>query len=326
MKHVSLKIAVIGGGANTEHDVGLASAAAVSESLTELGHQVVSLTIDRQGRWIGSDGELLGGGLSYAIILMNSCDLVFPAVHGILGEDGTLAALLELLGKPYIGSPTVAGAIAMDKAATKLLCQGLGIAVARGEVINRENTSRGYLLPAVAKPVNGGSSYGVELIRTRAELARVIRRASDSPDRLLIEEFVQGREIDIAVLRKSDGSLLTGPALEIKVRRGDIFDAEQKYDGTAGFTIPAEISLDQRAHIEATARQLYEALGCAGVARIDFFLTDHELVLNEINTMPGLTKQSQVPLMFENLGLSHSALIAELISAPTIPSLNRIAS
>lgn len=326
MKHVSLKVAVIGGGANSEHDVGLASAAAVSESLVELGHQVVPLTIDREGRWIGSDGELLSGGLSYAIILMNSCDLVFPAVHGILGEDGTLAALLELLGKPYIGSPTVAGAIAMDKAATKLLCQGLGIAVARGEVINRETTSRGYLLPAVAKPVTGGSSYGVEMVRTRAELARIIRRASDSPDRILMEEFVAGREIDIAVLRKSDGSLLIGPTLEIKVRGGDIFDAEQKYDGTAGFTIPAEIELAQRAHIEATAKQLYEALGCAGVARIDFFLTEDKLVLNEVNTMPGLTKQSQVPRMFECLGLSHSALIAELISAPTLPSLNRIAS
>ncbi|AJT42088.1 D-alanine--D-alanine ligase family protein [Psychromicrobium lacuslunae] len=321
MRHASLKVAVIGGGANTEYQVGLASAAAVSDSLIELGHEVIGLTIDQQGRWASAQGELLKGGLSYAIALMNGCDLVFPVVHGELGEDGTLAALLELLGKPYIGAPTAAGAIAMDKIATKAICRGLGIAVAEGELIGPAGLSRTYALPAVAKPVTGGSSHGVQLIRSRGELSRLLRRAREGRRRLMIEEYVSGREIDIAVLRKSDGSLLVGPALEITVQAGGIFGAVQKYDGSAVFMIPAALTSAQQRHLESTAGELYETLGCAGVARIDFFLREDQFVLNEINTMPGLTKQSQVPRMFAQCGLSHQELVAELLAAPTIPLL-----
>ncbi len=313
-----LRVAVIGGGQNCEHDVSLASAASVASALDPRAYDVVRLTIEPDGEWsaqpeAGRPDEHGGVvGLAGAVGLLQSCDVVLPVVHGPRGEDGTLAALCELAGVAYVGSGVRAGALAMDKWATKLVAQAVGIRTAAGVVTTRPD---GVLFsgPVVVKPVAAGSSHGVSLVRSAQELSGALELALALDERALVEEVVIGREIDIAVLRDPQGQLRVGPPLEIVVH--DLFDTETKYDGSADFRLPADLDGVRRKELEAAAVTMYEALGCRGVARIDFFLTDTGAVLNEVNTMPGMTAQSQVPQMFAAEGLSYPDLLDLLVCA-----------
>jgi D-alanine-D-alanine ligase len=305
------RVIVIGGGQSCEHDVSLASAAAVCKALS--AYDVLPLTIDRDGTWLGANGRPLAdsvaGSLARAIALMGGYDVVVPVVHGPLGEDGTLAALCELAGVAYVGSGVRGGAIAMDKWVTKLVAEALGIAVARGFLTRSpEVTLDG---PVVVKPVAAGSSHGVSLVSTEADLPHALATALAVDSRVLVEEVLVGREVDIAVLRRADGSLLLGPTLEI--RAGGFFDTTRKYDGSATFVIPAPLTGVETKEIEDAALALFEALGCDGVARFDFFVTADGVVLNEVNTMPGMTEQSQVPKMFAAVGLPYADLLTELV-------------
>jgi len=237
---------------------------------------------------------------------------VLPIVHGPHGEDGSLAALCQLAGVPHVGSGVGAGALAMDKWATKLVAEAVGIATARSRLVTR-GTPIEWTSPCVVKPVAAGSSHGVSLVRAPADLEPALHAAFALDDRVLVEELVVGREIDIAVLERADDSRLVGPALEI-VAEG-LFDTATKYDGSARFLLPAPLTDTELKELEDAGLRLYDALGCRGVARIDFFLTDGGWVLNEVNTMPGLTEQSQVPRMFAAIGLSYAALVDELVHA-----------
>jgi D-alanine-D-alanine ligase len=163
----------------------------------------------------------------------------------------------------------------------------------------------------VVKPVAAGSSHGVNLVREAGDLERALKEAFDLDDRVLVEDLVVGREIDVAVLGRPDGSRLVAPALEIVV--DGIFDYDTKYGGGADFRIPAVLSDDERDSLEAAGVAMYDALGCAGVARIDFFVTDERPVLNEVNTMPGFTEQSQVPKMFAAAGTTYAELLDLLV-------------
>jgi len=305
-----LRVAVIGGGQNCEHDVSLASAAGVAAALDSSAYDVVRLTISRDGDWLDSDDRSLG--LARAVAELQACDVVLPIVHGPHGEDGSLAALCELAGVPFAGSGVAAGALAMDKWATKLVAEAVGIATAHGRLVTR-GTPIEWTSPCVVKPVAAGSSHGVSLVRAPADLEPALQAAFALDDRVLVEELVVGREIDIAVLERVDDSRLVGPALEI-VAEG-LFDTATKYDGSARFLLPAPLTDTELKELEDAGLRLYDALGCRGVARIDFFLTDGGWVLNEVNTMPGLTEQSQVPRMFAAIGLSYAALVDELVHA-----------
>ncbi|MFD0586330.1 D-alanine--D-alanine ligase family protein [Dactylosporangium darangshiense] len=167
----------------------------------------------------------------------------------------------------------------------------------------------------MVKPVAAGSSYGVTRVDHEADLDAALAAALALDDRVLVEEVVHGREIDIAVLGRPDGSHLIGPPLEIVVPDGGIFDTDRKYGGTAQFRLPAVLDADELTRLETAALTMFEALGCAGVARLDFFLTHTGLVLNEVNTTPGMTEQSQVPKMFAAVGISYTALLTELVQA-----------
>ncbi len=306
------RVVVIGGGQNCEHEVSLASAASVCRALADF--DVLSLTIARDGTWLGANGRPLAdtvhASLSRAIAILGSYDVVVPMVHGPLGEDGTLAALCELAGVPYVGSDVRGGAIAMDKWATKLVAQALGIGVARGCLVT--SPCVGFEGPVVVKPVAAGSSHGVSLVRTEAELAPAVQKALAVDSRVLVEEVLVGREIDIAIVQRADGSLLVGPTLEIEA--DGLFDTNRKYDGSATFTIPAPLTGVETKEVEEAALALFDALGCKGVARFDFFVTAEGVVLNEVNTMPGMTEQSQVPKMFAAVGLPYPQLLAELVA------------
>jgi D-alanine-D-alanine ligase len=307
---VRTRVAVIGGGQNCEHDVSVASAASVAGALDPATYDVVPLTIGRDGTW--RDRELRPIGLSGAAQVLRSCDVVFPVVHGPRGEDGALAALCELAGLPYVGSGIRPGALAMDKWATKLVADAIGIATAPGGLVTAATAGHlHWTHPVVVKPVAAGSSHGVTLVTEPAGLRPALDVALALDSRVLIEDVVAGREIDVAVLRRADGSLVAAPALEVVV--DGLFDFDAKYGGQADFRIPAVLDDVAAKALEDAALATYDALGCAGVARVDFFLTEDGPVLNEVNTVPGMTEHSQVPRMFAAAGLSYPDLLDELV-------------
>jgi D-alanine-D-alanine ligase len=304
------RVAVVGGGANAEHDVSIASAAAVGEALAPT-HDVVALTILRDGTW-SADGAPLP--FAEAVAVIATCDVLLPAVHGPHGEDGTLAALADLVGVACVGSGVSAGAVGMDKWVTKLVAAAVGVAVADGRVVRSvAEACTDPRLPAVVKPVAGGSSHGVRRVDTLEELAAGVAAALELDDRVLVEEVVTGREIDVAVLRRADGTTVVSPPLEIG-HSGAVFDTATKYDGSARFVVPAALDPADTDRLAADALAVVDALGCDGVARIDFFLTVDGPVLNEVNTMPGLTAHSQVPRMFAAAGITYAELVAELVA------------
>ena len=308
------RVAVIGGGANDEHDVSLASAAAVARASRVLGDEVCELTIDRGGQWRRAGGSLTPAD---AVALLDGSDVAFPALHGVNGEDGAVAGLLTMLGVPFAGSPVRAGALAMDKWAMKLVAGALGVATAPGILIEPGDAVSSVPLaaPFVVKPTSGGSSNGVSLVSDAEDLAVAIERARCAGSSVLVEPFITGREVDIAVFRGRSGALRVGEPLEIAVAERAVFDQVAKYDGSAPFVIPARVTSDEWEALEHDAVRLYDALGCAGVARFDFFVTGRGVVLNEVNTTPGMTEHSQVPRMFDAVGLGYTSLIDQLLDA-----------
>jgi D-alanine-D-alanine ligase len=308
---VKARVAVIGGGRNCEHEVSLASAAAVAAALSETGYDVVGLTIGTDGSWHHGGARLPG--LADAVRILSGCDAVVPVVHGPHGEDGTLAALCDLAGIICVGSGLRAGALAMDKHVTKLIAADCGIATAPA-VLLTVATAAGYrwTRPVVVKPVAAGSSRGVALVGEPAQLPGALAAALALDDRVLAEDVVTGREIDLAVVGRPDGIRVVAPALEIV--GGGIFGYQDKYGGQADLRVPAAVSDADRTALETAAVTMFNALGCAGVARIDFFLTAEGPVLNEVNTMPGFTEHSQVPRMFAAAGLPYPELLDLLVS------------
>ena len=304
------RVAVIGGGNNCEHEVSLASAAAVAAALAETGYQVVRLTIGADGTWHHRGSQLPG--LADAVHVLSGCDAVVPVVHGPHGEDGTLAALCDLAGVPCVGSGLRAGALGMDKQVTKLIAADCGIATAPAVPLTAA-TAAGYRWthPVVVKPVAAGSSRGVTLVGEPAQLPAALADALALDERVLAEDVITGREIDLGVLGRPDGTRMIAPALEIA--GGGIFSYQDKYGGQADFQVPAALSDADRTALETAAVTMFSALGCAGVARIDFFLTADGPLLNEVNTMPGFTEHSQVPRMFAAAGLPYPELLDLLV-------------
>ena len=306
-----IRVAVIGGGVSCEHDVSLASAAAIRGALDPGRYDVVALTIDRAGMWRDREDRPLG--LTGAAHVLRSCDVALPALHGPHGEDGTLAAVFEVAHLPYVGSGVAAGAIAMDKWVTKLVAQAIGVATAPGRLLTAATApSYPWTHRVVVKPVTAGSSHGVGLVREPAELGPALEAALALDGRVLVEDLVDGREIDIAVLGLGDGERIVSPPLEVVVE--GLFDHATKYGGHADFRIPAALDGVAAKELEDTALAVFDALGCAGVARVDFFLTDTGWVLNEVNTMPGFTEASQAPKMFAAAGLPYADLLDLLVT------------
>lgn len=314
-------ILVIAGGQNAEHDVSLATAAGIENALRALAFPVTAVTIGRDGIWTDGRrplGRTAATSLAAALRIVALADVVFPAVHGPLGEDGTLAALCALTRTPVVGSGLRAGAIGMDKWATKLVAGAVGIRTAPGRLVRAADIGDvDFTAPVVVKPVSSGSSYGVSLARDPVALKEALGTAARYDDRILVEPVVHGREIDVAVLREADGRCWAAPPLEIHAT--GLFDTATKYDGSARFTVPAQLDATDQARLSSAALTLFDALGCAGVARVDFFLTDDGPVLNEINTMPGMTAQSQVPRMFAAAGVPYEELVARLVAGAAVP-------
>ncbi|GAA2711297.1 D-alanine--D-alanine ligase family protein [Actinoplanes palleronii] len=330
-----IRVAVIFGGRSAEHDVSCRSASSVFRFLDRDRYQVVPIRISRAGRWqVGTDGaepvfpaEPTGqtslASILDALATLRGVDVVFPVLHGPFGEDGTLQAVLEMARIPYVGSGVLASATAMDKAFTKTIVAAEGIPVADGVVLRGEEqvtpADRDRLgLPVFVKPARSGSSVGVSRVDDWDDLAEAIALARKHDTKVLVEAAVLGREVDMAVLQRPDRTIEVGPALEIN-HSASFFDFDAKYTpGAAAFTIPADLKPEHRDLLEDTARRVFEALGCAGLLRVDFFLTEVDgaavVVMNEVNTLPGLTELSQFPQIWRSDGLSYPDLLDQLVS------------
>ncbi|MBO1753131.1 ATP-grasp domain-containing protein [Actinotalea sp. BY-33] len=321
---MSERVAVIGGGQNVEHHVSAASAVAVADALWSSGHSVLLLEIGTDGVW-RAEGDALGATAGESLVAATSflaaSDVVFPCVHGPRGEDGVLAALCSLAQVRVVGSGVTTGAVGMDKHLAKLVAQDAGVRVAPGVVVPAvEAEAVAFSREVVVKPVASGSSHGVSLARDASELMAAIRAAGrvSGDGRVLVEQPIRGREIDVAVLREPDGSRWAAPALEIHT--DGLFDTRTKYDGSARFTVPALLAPEEADALTRAALTLFDAFGCGGVARMDFFLTDEGVVFNEVNTMPGLTAASQVPRMFRAAGLAYEDLVGRLVEGARWPT------
>ncbi|PZQ90765.1 MAG: D-alanine--D-alanine ligase [Leifsonia xyli] len=310
-----IRVVVIGGGTSSEHEVSLASAAAIAAALDPDRFDVVRLTIRVDGSWALPDGSDLAGDLAGAVALLERADAAVAALHGPRGEDGTLAALLDLVGVPYVGSGVAAGALAMGKHVTKLLAADAGVATAPGLLVREADDPRldALELPLVVKPDRAGSSHGVTVVTERAALEAAIEAAFAFGPEVVVEAFVPGRELDVGVIEHPDGRLECLPPLEIVVPAGAIFDAEAKYAREPEFRIPAPVDAALGAELERAALAMFRAVGASGLARVDFFATEHGLLLNEINTFPGFTSRSQVPRMAAAAGIGYPRLVELLL-------------
>jgi D-alanine-D-alanine ligase len=328
------RVAVIFGGRSSEHDVSCRSAASVFRALDPTRYEVVPIRISREGVWQFVEDAVAEPprpeisamqSIAEALVTLRSVDVAFPCLHGPYGEDGTIQALLELAGVRYVGSGVLASATSMDKEFTKRIVASEGIAVADGVVL-REGESevsaadRERLgLPVFVKPARSGSSVGVSRVDEWDQLEQAVIEARKCDGKVLVEAAVVGREVDIAVLELPSGEVTTGPPLEINVHGAGFFDFDAKYfAGTAEFVIPAQIPAEHAELLADTARRVFEILGCAGLLRADFFLTEVDgetvAVLNEVNTMPGFTEKSQYPQIWQAAGVSYSALLDRMIS------------
>ena len=259
--------------------------------------------------------------------VLGSVDVVFPVLHGPWGEDGTIQGLLELAGVPYVGSGVFASAAAMDKGWMKRLFQAAGLTVAPYKVVtDREWTNRRSQtlsdlarlgLPVFVKPARAGSSLGISRVSSASELEAAIETARKHDPRVIVEAaVVDAREIECGVLVAPDGSAEASCCAEIRVGAGhEFYDFAAKYlDDAAELIVPAELAEATAARVQEVAVAAFEALGCEGLARVDVFVRgDGEVIVNEVNTMPGFTPISMYPRMWAASGIAYPELVARLL-------------
>jgi len=315
-----LRVAVLGGGRSSEHDVSLRSAASVAEALDPDRYDVVAITIDRDGVWHDAVGTVVavtpgGGGPLGA-------DVVFPALHGPFGEDGTVQGLLEMLDVPYVGSGVLGSSATMDKDVCKAILRGEGIDVARdvlvtpaadrAAVADRVAGELGY--PVFVKPARLGSSIGISKVPVADALDAALDLALAHDSKVLVEEFLGGEELEVSILGNDSAALEASVVGRIGYA-SEWYDYEAKYDaGGSWLDAPADLPPATADAIRDTARRAFAASDCRGMARIDFFRAGDRIVLNEINTIPGFTATSYYARMFEASGLPYPALLDRLVA------------
>jgi D-alanine-D-alanine ligase len=301
-----MRVAVLAGGRSSEHEVSLASAESVRAGLAEGGHEPVDVRIDRAGGWT-SGAEALrlepGNGLLGA-------DVVFPALHGPFGEDGTVQGLLELLDVPYVGAGVLASSLSMDKALFKDLMAAHGVPQVDYAVV-RDGAGPGSLGPPVfVKPARLGSSVGISRAVSEVELERGLALAFEHDPVVVVERMATGMEVECSVLGNREPEAST-PG-EIVVRTGDWYDYEAKYtDGGMELVVPARTP--HREEVRRLAMEVFKIVGCSGMARVDFFVTDEGVLVNELNTIPGFTATSVYAKLWEASGVPYPELLDRLL-------------
>jgi D-alanine-D-alanine ligase len=301
-----VRVAVLAGGRSSEHDVSLDSGASVRAGLAEAGHEPIDVRIDRAGRWT-RDGEALalepGAGLLGA-------DAVFPVLHGPFGEDGTVQGLLELLDVPYVGAGVLASSLSMDKALFKDLMAAHGIPQVDYAVV-RDGDRRNALGPPVfVKPARLGSSVGISKAVSEVEVDRALALAFEHDPVVVVERMAGGIEVECSVLGNRDPEAST-PG-EIVIKTSDWYDYEAKYtDGGMELVVPARTPFLE--DVRRLAVEVFRIVGCAGMARVDFFVTEEGVLVNELNTIPGFTATSVYAKLWEASGVAYPELLDRLL-------------
>ncbi len=344
------RVAILYGGRSAEHDVSRLSAANVLKAIDRTRYEVVPIAISRDGKWLlqpsseaagdgagaqvsedGAEVALLPGGKGRLVAVSNGgvqpevppVDVVFPVLHGPFGEDGSVQGYAEVADVAYVGCGILASAAAMDKDVAKRLLREAGLGVARSVTLHRNDTHSfqeiaGALgLPFFAKPARQGSSFGVSKVDDRDDFEDAVATAFRYDGKALIEEFVDGREIECSVLQRADGSLTVSlPGEIIPAGKHGFYTYEAKYldaDG-AVVKVPADVPAAVADRAREMARQAFLALGCEAMARVDFFLrADGSLLVNEVNTLPGFTDISMYAKALAAIGIGYSQVIDVLI-------------
>ncbi len=334
------KIAIICGGPSSEHEVSALSGAGVLSGLDKNAFDPILIGITKSSQWVLLPNdhplEIVKGTMPTIELNQNHIELspdgfklngakmhvdcVFSVLHGEFGEDGQIQQMLENSGIAYVGSGVEASAHAMDKSFAKAVFEKSGLTIAPGvEVtgLNWKKMTDGLTYPVFVKPSSGGSSRGTHKVKSANSLEAAIKAAFTFDDKVLVEQAIQGREIECAVLERDGvvqasvvGEIIVSPAFEF-------YDFEAKYlDSATTVQIPAQISESDSIKIQNQAKQAFIALGCQGLARCDFFYTQQgEIIINEINTMPGFTGTSVYPKLWAASGLKYTELISALINS-----------
>jgi D-alanine-D-alanine ligase len=303
-----VKVAVLSGGRSSEHDVSLASGDAVREGLVAGGHEVLDVRLTAQGRWLFEDEPLPlapGTGLLGA-------EAAFPVLHGPFGEDGTVQGLLELLDLPYVGAGVTASAVAMDKALFKDLMAAHGIPQV-DYVAVRQGTEVTLPPPAFVKPARLGSSVGIGKAWSEAELDEALAHAFEHDPVALVERFSEGVEVECSVLGHRH-PIASQPG-EISLVSADWYDYEAKYEpGGMELVIPARLPDQQLEEVRRLAVEVFKLIDCSGMARVDFFVEDGNVLVNELNTIPGFTATSVYAKLWEASGVPYVELLDRLLA------------
>jgi D-alanine-D-alanine ligase len=342
---MSKRVAIICGGRSSEHEISCISARGVLSAIDRSQYEPILIGISKSGEWISlaSDSEFEIGADGLPTVPLRDgdikigtgdlfdragrplkIDLAFPLLHGAYGEDGTIQGLFEMAGIPYVGSGVLASSVAMDKTFAKPIYADFGLAVADGFTIHQRDWATNPQMevakilalgfPVFIKPARSGSSRGTHKVKSEAEIAPALADAHKHDPRAMVEVAIKGREIECAVLEV--GGIAHASKLgEIRVHKPhEFYDFEAKYlDGSTTFDVPADISESLTRQIQEAAITAFTALGCEGLARVDFFLTeDSRVIINELNTMPGFTPKSVYPMLWEASGRNYTELISQL--------------
>jgi D-alanine--(R)-lactate ligase len=334
-----LKVGILFGGRSEEHPISVKSAGEIAKNLDLGKYEPFYVGITRNGDWLlcdGPDPHWESGNCRPAVLSPDSgvhgllvlehghyttvrLDVVFPVLHGRLGEDGAMQGLLELSGIPYVGCDVPSSALCMDKSLAYVVAGNAGIATPNFWVVQPgEDVPDALPYPVFVKPARSGSSFGVSKVTRKEELPGAVETARQYDSKVLIEEAVVGGEVGCAILGERFG-LVAGEVDRIALSHGffRIHQESTPEQGSENSTaiVPADISPEARALVQDTAKAIYRALGCKGLARVDMFLKeDGTVMLNEVNTLPGMTSYSRYPRMMAAAGLPLADVIDRLVS------------
>ena len=332
------RIAIICGGKSSEHEISCVSANGILNAIDRNKFEPVLIGITKSGKWLllpdDSNFSIVNGalptvpesGIEVSITSLGlvaggkqlAIDVAFPVLHGPYGEDGTIQGLFEMIGIKYVGSGVLASAVSMDKSYAKPIFASAGLSVAAGIVVTSKNFElpSSLTFPLFVKPARSGSSRGTTKVKQKSDLASAVEHALSFDTKVIIEQAVAGKEIECAVLQ-ADGKITASEVGQISISsKFEFYDFQAKYlDNSMELIVPADLPAGVQSKIQQAAITAFNAAGCEGLARVDFFYSiQGEIIINEINTMPGFTPTSVYPKLIEKNGINYQELISKLIT------------
>ena len=332
------RVAIICGGKSSEHEISCVSANGILNAIDRNKFEPVLIGITKSGKWLllpdDSNFSIVNGalptvpesGIEVSITSLGlvaggkqlAIDVAFPVLHGPYGEDGTIQGLFEMIGIKYVGSGVLASAVSMDKSYAKPIFAAAGLSVAAGIVVTSKNFElpSNLTFPLFVKPARSGSSRGTTKVKQKSDLASAVEHALSFDTKVIIEQAVAGKEIECAVLQ-ADGKITASEVGQISISsKFEFYDFQAKYlDNSMELIVPADLPVGVQSKIQQAAITAFNAAGCEGLARVDFFYsTQGEIIINEINTMPGFTPTSVYPKLIEKNGINYQELISKLIT------------